>query len=344
MSIPQVRWLIENVEKQPVQAYASLGLDKTKLITLMRKMLQIRTFEEKIEELFLVKGALIGPSHLYLGQEAVATGILSALQPEDQLVTTYRCHGHGLAKGVPANSLMAELFGKSTGTCKGLGGSMHASIYTAVGSTYATAIVGSGIPIAAGMALGFRYRKQPRIVVTFFGDGAVNTGAFHEGVNLAGAWKLPVIFVCENNYYAMSTRMDQTVAARSIAERGEAYGIATMLVDGSDVVACYKAAKEAAELCRKGDGPVFMEVRTYKMKGHGVYDKGEYRPKQEVQEWISRDPIASFRRELINAEMINEEEFDGFVRDARAEVGEAVRFAEESRVLPFEELPNLVYT
>ncbi len=309
----------------------------------MRKMLQIRTFEEKVEELFLVKGALIGPSHLYLGQEAVATGVLTALEPDDQLVTTYRCHGHGLAKGVPARVLMAELFGKSTGTCKGLGGSMHASIYTPVGSAYATAIVGSGIPIAAGMALGFQYQKQPRIVVTFFGDGAVNTGAFHEGVNLAGAWKLPTIFVCENNFYAMSTRMDRTVAAGSIAERGQAYGIATMSVDGNDVVACYKAGKEAAELCRKGEGPVFMEVRTYKMKGHGVYDRGEYRPSQEVQEWISRDPIASLRRELINAGMITEGDFDALVREARAEIEDAVKFAEESPVLPFEELSSLVY-
>ncbi len=309
----------------------------------MRKMLQIRSFEEKVEELFLVKGALIGPSHLYLGQEAVASGILSALQPNDQLVTTYRCHGHGLAKGVPSRALMAELFGKSTGTCKGLGGSMHASIYTQVGSAYATAIVGSGIPIASGMALGFQYQKQPRIVVTFFGDGAVNTGAFHEGVNLAAAWDLPIIFVCENNLYAMSTRMDQTVAAGSIAERGQSYGVATMVVDGNDVVACYKAGKEASELCRKGQGPVFLEVRTYKMKGHGVYDRGEYRPNQEVQEWISRDPITSFRKQLIAAGMITEEEFDSFVREARAEVQDAVRFAEESPILPFEELPNLVY-
>ncbi len=335
--------MIASIEKQPIQAYASLGLDKTKVLTLMRKMLQIRTFEEKVEELFLVKGALIGPSHLYLGQEAVATGILSALQPKDQLVTTYRCHGHGLAKGVPARALMAELFGKSTGTCKGIGGSMHASIYTPVGSAYATAIVGSGIPIAAGMALGFQYQKQPHIVVTFFGDGAVNTGAFHEGVNLAGAWKLPVIFVCENNLYAMSTRMDRTVAAGSIAERGEAYGIATMLVDGNDVVACFKAGKEASEVCRRGEGPVFMEVQTYKMKGHGVYDRGEYRPSEEVQEWISRDPIASLRKELINAGMITEEEFDGLVLGARAEVEDAVRFAEESPVLPFDELQSLVY-
>jgi TPP-dependent pyruvate/acetoin dehydrogenase alpha subunit len=343
MHFHRVRWLIVSIEKQPVQAYASLGLDKAKLIALMRKMLQIRTFEEKVEELFLVKGALIGPSHLYLGQEAVAAGILSALQAEDQLVTTYRCHGHGLAKGVPSRHLMAELYGKSTGTCKGLGGSMHASIYTSVGSAYATAIVGSGIPIAAGMALGFQYQKQHRVVVTFFGDGAVNTGAFHEGVNLAGAWKLPVIFVCENNFYAMSTRMDRTVAAGSIAERGQAYGIATMVVDGNDVVACYKAGTEAAELCRKVEGPVFMEVRTYKMKGHGVYDKGEYRPSQEVHEWVSRDPVASFRRDLIEAEMISEGDFDGFVREARAEVEEAVRFAEESPILPFEELPKLVY-
>lgn len=335
--------MIATVERQPVESYPSLGLDRTKLHLLMQKMLQIRTFEEKVEELFLVRGALIGPSHLYLGQEAVATGILTALEPDDQLVTTYRCHGHGLAKGVPSRVLMAELFGKSTGTCRGVGGSMHASIYTQVGSAYATAIVGSGIPIAAGMALGFQYQKQPRIAVTFFGDGAVNTGAFHEGVNLAGAWKLPVIFVCENNLYAMSTRMDETVAAGSIAERGRSYDIATMIVDGNDVVACYKAGKEAAELCRKGEGPAFLEVRTYKMKGHGVYDRGEYRPPREVQKWIARDPIASLRKELMAAGMMTEGEFDSLVREARAEVEDAVKFAEESPVLPFEELPRLVY-
>ncbi len=335
--------MISTIERQPVTAYATLGLDKSRLRALMRKMLEIRLFEEKVEELFLVKGTLIGPSHLYLGQEAVATGILSALQADDQLVTTYRCHGHGLAKGVPSRLLMAELFGKSTGTCKGLGGSMHASIYTQVGSTYATAIVGSGIPIASGIALGLQYKKQPQLVVTFFGDGAVNTGAFHEGVNLAAAWKLPVIFVCENNLYAMSTRMDQTVAADSIANRGQAYDIHAMIVDGNDVVACYKAGKEASELCRQGHGPAFMEVRTYKMKGHGVYDRGEYRPSQEVQEWIARDPITSFRNELIDSENMTEEEFDNLVREVRGEVEEAVRFAEESSVLPFEELSKLVY-
>lgn len=335
--------MIATIEKQPSEAYAALGLDKSRLRTMLRKMLEIRAFEEKVEELFLVKGELIGPSHLYLGQEAVATGILGALQHEDQLVTTYRCHGHGLAKGVPPRALMAELFGKSTGTCKGLGGSMHASIYTSVGSAYATAIVGSGIPIAAGMALGFQYQKQPRIVVTFFGDGAVNTGAFHEGVNLAAAWKLPVIFVCENNFYAMSTRMDRTVAAESIAKRAEAYKIRTMIVDGNDAVACYKAGRDATELCRKGDGPAFIEVRTYKMKGHGVYDRGEYRPNQEVREWISRDPIASFRQDLIETKMLTEGEFDALVKEVRAEVEDAVRFAEESPVLPFEELSALVY-
>ncbi len=335
--------MISTVEKQPVAAYAALGLDKKKLHTLMRKMLQIRTFEEKVEELFLVKGTLIGPSHLYLGQEAVAVGILSALQPDDQLVTTYRCHGHGLAKGVPPRALMAELFGKSSGTCKGLGGTMHASIYTQVGSTYATAIVGSGVPIAAGIALGLQYRKQPQIVVTFFGDGAVNTGAFHEGVNLGGIWKLPVIFVCENNLYAMSTRMDRTVAASSIADRALAYNIHTMVVDGNDVVACFKAGRDASKLCRKGDGPVFLEARTYKMKGHGVYDRGEYRPSKEVQEWISRDPITSLRRELVSAEMMTEAEFDELVRETRGEVEDAVRFAEVSPVLPFDELSNLVY-
>jgi TPP-dependent pyruvate/acetoin dehydrogenase alpha subunit len=238
---------------------------------------------------------------------------------------------------------MAELYGKSTGTCKGLGGSMHASIYVPVGSTYATAIVGSGIPIAAGIALGLKYQKKPQIAVTFFGDGAVNTGAFHEGVNLASAWKLPVIFVCENNLYAMSTRIDSTAAAKSIAERAQAYNIQTTIVNGNDVIACYIAGKEAGERCRTGEGPAFLEVRTYKMKGHGVYDRGEYRPKPEVQEWTARDPVASFRQGLLASGLMTDDEFEGMVREVRAEIADAVQKAEQDSVIPFEELSKLVY-
>jgi len=194
------------------------GLNRETLRKILHKILLLRKFEEKVEELFLVKGLLIGPSHLYLGQEAIAVGAMMALEPTDLTVTTYRGHGHALAKDVPSKLCMAELFGKSTGNCKGLGGSMHVAIYPKTGSLYATAIVGSGIPIAAGVGLGLKLKKSKSIVATFFGDGAVNTGAFHEGVNMIALWKLPVLLFCENNQYAMSTPVKRAVSSPSITE------------------------------------------------------------------------------------------------------------------------------
>jgi pyruvate dehydrogenase E1 component alpha subunit len=210
---------ITEVQEVPQNDYAKYGLTRELLREMLRKMLIIRKFEEKVEELFLVKGLLIGPSHLYLGQEGIATGAMMALQPNDLTVTTYRGHGHALAKDVPSNLCMAELFGKSTGNCKGLGGSMHVAIYPKTGSIYATAIVGSGIPITAGVGLGLKQKKSKQIAATFFGDGACNTGAFHEGVNLIALWKLPVLLFCENNQYGMSTNVNMAVSSPSIAER-----------------------------------------------------------------------------------------------------------------------------
>jgi len=238
---------ITQVQEIPQDEYAKHGLTKEKLRDMLRKMLIIRKFEEKVEELFIVKGLLIGPSHLYLGQESIAVGAMMALHPEDLTVTTYRGHGHALAKDVPANLCMAELFGKSTGNCKGLGGSMHVAIYPKTGSLYATAIVGSGIPITAGVGLGLKQRGSKQIAATFFGDGACNTGAFHEGMNLIALWKLPVLLFCENNQYAMSTPVKLAVSSPSIAERARSYGMETMVVSGNDVVAVYVAAKSAAE-------------------------------------------------------------------------------------------------
>jgi len=334
---------ITQIQEVPANDYSKHGLTKEKLRQMLQKMLLLRKFEEKIEELFIVKGVLIGPSHLYLGQEAIAVGAMMAMEPTDLTVTTYRGHGHALAKDVPAKLCMAELFGKSTGNCKGLGGSMHVAIYPETGSLYATAIVGSGIPITAGVGLGLKLKKSKNIVATFFGDGAVNTGAFHEGVNMIALWKLPVLLFCENNQYAMSTPVKRAVSSPSIAERARAYGMQTMVVDGNDVVSVFVAAKAAAEKARRDSEPVFLECVTYKMKGHGVYDKGDYRPKEEVAEWLERDPIKVFKERLLDRNLMTQKEIDEVESATQREVEEAVTFAMQGEALPFDQIKSYVY-
>jgi TPP-dependent pyruvate/acetoin dehydrogenase alpha subunit len=334
---------ITQMQEIPNSEYARHGLTMDVLRAMLRKMLLLRKFEEKVEELFLVKGLLIGPSHLYLGQEAIATGAMMALQPDDLTITTYRGHGHALAKDVPAKLCMAELFGKSTGNCKGLGGSMHVAIYPETGSLYATAIVGSGIPIAAGVGLGLKQKKSKQIVATFFGDGACNTGAFHEGMNLIAVWKLPVLLFCENNQYAMSTPVSKAVSSPSIAERARSYGMDTTVVNGNDVVAVYVATKSAAERARVHCEPIFLECLTYKMKGHGVYDKGDYRPKEEVSKWLERDPVLVFKQRLLEQKVMTQDEIDGVDAATQQEVEDAVVFAMQGAALPFDEIKNYVY-
>jgi TPP-dependent pyruvate/acetoin dehydrogenase alpha subunit len=334
---------VTTIQNVPEGDYAKHGLTKGKLRQMLEKMLLLRRFEEKIEELFLVKGALIGPSHLYLGQEAIAVGAITALEPNDLTITTYRGHGHALAKDVPPKLCMAELFGKSTGTCKGLGGSLHVAIYPKTGSLYATAIVGSGLPIAAGVGLGLKQKKSGSIVACFFGDGAVNTGAFHETLNLIALWKLPVLLFCENNHYAMSTPVERAVSSPSIAERAGSYGMKTVVVNGNDVVSVFVATKTAAERARHESEPTFLECVTYKMKGHGVYDKGDYRPRDEVAKWLERDPILIFKKRLVERKLVTQSEIEEADAAARREVEEAVAFASEGAPLTFEELRNYVY-
>jgi TPP-dependent pyruvate/acetoin dehydrogenase alpha subunit len=334
---------ITQIEPIPEKDYTKHNLTKEKLRQMLQSMVLLRKFEEKVEELFIVKGALIGPSHLYLGQEAIAVGAMSALAPDDLTVTTYRGHGHALAKGVPAKLCMAELFGKETGNCKGLGGSMHVAIYPQTGSLYATAIVGSGIPIAAGVGLGLKLKKSTSIVATFFGDGACNTGAFHEGTNMIAVWKLPILLFCENNQYAMSTPTKRAVSSPSIAERGRSYGMDTIVVDGNDVVSVYIATKAAAERARSKCEPTFLECITYKMKGHGVYDKGDYRPKEEVERWLARDPILLFRRRLLESKIMTQQEIDQVEGLVNQEIEESVAFAMKGSALPFNTIKNYVY-
>jgi TPP-dependent pyruvate/acetoin dehydrogenase alpha subunit len=310
---------------------------------MLRTMIEIRRFEERVERLFLQEGLLIGPSHLYLGQEAVAAGAIGALRDDDLIVSTYRGHGHAIARGVPMNPLMSELFGKATGTCKGLGGSMHAPIFPEKGILYASAIVGSGVPITSGVGLALKLAGKHQVAMTFFGDGATNTGAFHEGINLAAVWKLPVVFVCENNLYAMSTRADKAIAAESVADRAKAYGIRAIAADGNDVVAVVLSAEEAIENARKGEGPTLIECITYKMKGHGIYDKAEYRPKEEVEEWRRRDPIETFEAKLLKMKLAAQTDIDRIEKEVAILVEESVAFAKSSPVLPFEELGDFVY-
>jgi len=334
---------LKEISRVPPSDYSKHGLAKDRLILMIKKMMEIRLFEEKVEDLYLMKGLITGPAHLYFGQEAVAVGVISALDPDDIIISHHRGHGHALAKGIPMKQVMAELFGKATGTCKGIGGSMHVAISPERSSLFASAIVGSGIPIAVGVGLAFKYNKSDRVVAVFFGDGAVNTSAFHEGTNMAAIWKLPVILVCENNRYAIGMKVERAIALKNVMERALGYGIAGIGVDGNDPVAVYLATREAVKRAREGEGPTLIECRTYRQKGHGIYDKATYRPKEEVQEWLERDPVVNFRNALINSGTVPEAELNDIENRIRLELEEAVNFAQGSPVLPFDELQRYVY-
>jgi 2-oxoisovalerate dehydrogenase E1 component len=314
-----------------------------RLMGMLRRMVEIRLFEEMVERLYR-EGRIAGPTHLYVGQEAVAVGVCEALVEGDQVVSTYRGHGHAIARGVPPSMLLAEILGRATGTCRGLGGSMHASMSTAHGIPVATAIVGSGLPIGVGMALALSYMKTGRVVAAFFGDGAVNTGAFHEALNLAAIWRLPILFVCENNQYAMSTPIRRVLAGESITARAAAYGIRAQQVFGNDVVEVHRVARALVEQLRKGEGPAFMECLTYRFKGHGAYDVVTwYRPRDEVEAWLARDPIALLKKRLIEQGLLTEEQYRQMEAEVQGRLEEARAEALEAPVLEYEQLGQLVY-
>ncbi len=297
------------------------------LLQMYRGMVRIRKFEEKVYLLFL-EGKVLGTIHQYQGQEAVAVGVCGALRRDDCLTSTHRPHGHCIAKGVSLDSMMAELFGRATGCCKAKGGSMHMGDIS-VGAVPAIAIVAGGVTLAAGMGLAYKFQHNDRVVACFFGDGAVNEGAFHEGVNLAAIKQLPVIFVCENNFYAASTPMQLTTPV-GIAERAAAYGIPGVVVDGNDVAAVYQATVTAVARARRGEGPTLIECQTYRTVGHSRGDPGAYRPKEEVELWKQKDPIARLRRSLIADEAATESEIAVIEAEADREIETAVAFAEAS--------------
>lgn len=267
------------------------------LLNLLERMIEIREFEEGVRFLFL-EGAMPGTIHQCQGQEATAVGVCSALGKEDYITSTFRGHGHALAKGLSMQEMLDELFGATAGCCKGKGGSMHIGNIDK-GMVPGVAIVGGGIPLAAGMALSLKLNKNPGVIACFFGDGAVAEGAFHEAVNMASLWNLPVIFVCENNLYGASTRIDLVMKNTTISERAASYGFGGETVDGNNVLAVHEATKQALTRCRAGQGPYLLELLTYRRVGHSRRDPGHYQPKSERQDWFSRDPINYFASRLI---------------------------------------------
>ncbi len=310
---------------------APSNLEKQQVVDYYRQMLLIRRFEEASGR-FYMQGKIRGFIHLYIGQEAVAVGAISALGPEDYVISHHRDHGHALAKGLDPKKAMAELFGKATGTSGGRGGSMHLFDleHNFMGGY---AIVAGQMPIAVGLALACQMRRDDRVVMCFFGDGAVNQGEFHESLNLASLWKLPVLFFLENNMYGMGTHVDQTHAGgKDIYLAAETYKIPAAQIDGMDVFAVNEATTEALRRVRSGSGPVFLEAITYRYRGHSASDPSQYRDSSEVEEWRSKDPIEQLKSLSSQASLLTDDELQDIESKVDTEIDEAVQFAEDSPV------------
>ncbi|HWD12552.1 thiamine pyrophosphate-dependent dehydrogenase E1 component subunit alpha [Pseudochrobactrum sp. sp1633] len=314
-----------------------------KLKEALHKMYLIRRFEEGAEESY-TRGLIHGTMHLSIGQEASAMGICLPLEENDMIGSTHRGHGHCIAKGADIGRMFAEFFGKETGYCKGRGGSMHIADVSK-GNLGANGIVGGGIPIAVGAALSAKKQKNGKVVISFFGDGANNEGAFHEALNMASIWKLPVVFVCENNGYGMSTSTKRSTAVENIADRAVAYNMPGVIVDGNNLSDVAEAAHEAIERARRGEGPTLIENKTYRLRGHSKSDRNRYRTKEEIEDWATnRDPIARFEADLKEYGFITDAEVETIRANVEKEIAEAIEFAKNS---PSPDLSNLtrdVYT
>ncbi|MDN3028443.1 pyruvate dehydrogenase (acetyl-transferring) E1 component subunit alpha [Streptomyces sp. S.PB5] len=309
-------------------------------LSLLGSMLRIRRFEERCVELYSA-ARIRGFMHLYIGEEAVAVGVNEALTEDDAVVSTYREHGHALARGVAADAIMAEMFGKSTGCSRGRGGSMH--LFDVNRRFYGgNAIVGGGLPLAAGLALADRMNGRNRITCCFFGDGAFAEGEFHETANLAALWHLPLLFVCENNLYAMGTALERHQAQTDLALRAASYGMVSWAVDGMDVLAVEDAARRAAEGVRTGTGPHFLEMRTYRFRAHSMYDPDRYRDKAEIEQWKDRDPIEGLDRRLRESGGLTDKTLAALEQRVSAEIDAAVDTAEHAPEEPVEDLLRYV--
>lgn len=315
-----------------------MALTQEKQLEILRIMQTIRRFEERASDDYRA-GDIYGVVHCYIGEEAVATGVCAALNPDDQIISTHRGHGHCIAKGADLKRMMAELYGRETGYCKGKGGSMHIADFS-IGMLGANGIVAGGIPIVTGAGLAAQLEGKGRVAVSFFGDGASNAGPFHESINIAAAWKLPMIYVCENNLYAASTPAASTLAHSDVAARAAGYDIPGVVVDGNDVMAVYDAAQEAVARARKGEGPSLIECKTYRWRGHtervGAADP---RPQSELRAWKDRDPIERFVAGLMDQGCITQEAWQEMDEEILAEIEASVQFSKES---PFPDLEAAV--
>ena len=316
-------------------------MDKDLMLSLYRDMVRIRRFEEEAARSYS-RGKMGGFLHLYIGQEAVAVGAMSAIEPTDYIVATYREHGHYLARVGDMKAAMAELFGKATGCAKGRGGSMH---YFDVDKRFmgGHAIVGGHVPIAAGIAFASKYRGEQDVTLCFFGEGTANMGAFHEGMSLAALWKLPVVFICENNLYSMGTPLYRTLAVEDVAVRAKGYPMQQEIVNGDDVLEVREVVRRAAKRARAESLPILVEAKTYRFRGHSMSDPAKYRTKEEVNEWKQRDPIFLLEQRIDDLGIANKAQLKAIDDEAKQEVAEAVTFAEESPQPDPSELYDNVY-
>ena len=306
-----------------------MTIDREELVFMHRQMLTIRCFEEKVYEEYH-KGAIPGVIHSYIGEEAVAVGVCANLRHDDRIVSTHRGHGHCIAKGADLRRMMAEIYGKKTGYCKGKGGSMHIADFS-IGMLGANGIVGAGLPIATGAAMAAQLEKGDRVAVSFFGDGACQEGEFHESLNLAAIWKLPILYVCENNLYGVNTPAHYSIPLKDIAERAKAYAMKGMIVDGNDVVSVCEAAKEALERARRREGPTFLECKTYRWRNHHESKSlPDLRPPEEIEFWKKKCPIAVFERRLLEDGALTRQELEETDRQVREQIEDALNFAIES--------------
>ena len=308
-----------------------MKLEPEKMLGMYQTMLRIRRFEEKVMDMY-ARQLIPGITHLYIGEEAVATGVCTNLKTDDYITSTHRGHGHCIAKGGELKLMMAELFGKTTGYCRGKGGSMHIANID-LGILGANGIVAAGMPIAGGAALAIKMRKGSQVVVSFFGDGACNQGAFHESLNLAAVWKLPVVFVCENNLYGISVAAKRVGSIQDYYLRKASYGIEGCKVDGNDLLAVYEAAGEAVSRAREGKGPTLIECKTYRWRGHyeGEADRTFlYRPKEEIEEWMKKCPIDRFKKFLLEKKVSKETNLKKIDEQIQGEIEEAIEYAKNS--------------
>ncbi|PAV30891.1 pyruvate dehydrogenase [Virgibacillus profundi] len=316
-------------------------ISNDKLKDIYKQMWLIRYFDEKVDE-FFAKGMIHGTTHLAVGQEASAAGACAVIEQKDKITSTHRGHGHCIAKGATVDKMMAELFGRTTGYCKGKGGSMHIADVE-MGNLGANGIVAGGIPLAVGSALTAHMKKLDYVTLCFFGDGATNEGSFHEALNLASVWNLPVIFICENNQYGMSGSVKEMVKVEDIATRSKSYGFPGVVVDGNDVVEMMNVTNEAVERARKGEGPTLIEAKTYRWKGHSKSDAKKYRTREEEKEWKAKDGIKRFKEVLLEANILTEEQEEVLRKEAKKEVEDSVEFAKNSPMPGKEELLTDVY-